>query len=110
MLFIEGTRSLTGAMAQAEPGLGFLVRHTRANVLPFAIFGTERAWPHGKRLPSRKAWTLRIGKLMTQEELRRQGSSSEQISATAAEAIADLLPHRYQGVYAAGLRHTDKVE
>jgi len=110
ILFIEGTRSLTGSMAQAEPGLGFLVRHAKANIIPFAIFGTEQAWPHGKRLPSRRAWTLRIGKLMTPEQLKRQGSSSEQISDTAAEAIADLLPHRYQGAYATGLRHTDRVE
>ncbi len=54
-IFPEGTRSKTGLPQQAKPGIGFLVYHSGAPVLPMRVVGTSK-------LPFTRNIELRIGK------------------------------------------------
>jgi 1-acyl-sn-glycerol-3-phosphate acyltransferase len=51
ILFPEGTRSRTGAMAPFQPGLGMLVAGTGIPVVPCWLEGAREAWPAQSRLP-----------------------------------------------------------
>lgn len=61
ILFPEGTRSRTGAMAPFKPGVGALVAGSAVPVVPCWLEGAGRAWPPGQRLPRPGKLHLRIG-------------------------------------------------
>jgi 1-acyl-sn-glycerol-3-phosphate acyltransferase len=45
VIFPEGTRSLTGQIQHARPGIGMIIAKTLAPVVPMRIFGSFQAWP-----------------------------------------------------------------
>jgi len=47
----EGTRSRTGHLGEPKPGVAILAMRSGALVQPAAVWGTERLWPVGARLP-----------------------------------------------------------
>jgi 1-acyl-sn-glycerol-3-phosphate acyltransferase len=51
MLFPEGTRSLDGQLGKGQRTVGKFIYYTRPMVVPIAVCGTERFFPHGSRLP-----------------------------------------------------------
>jgi 1-acyl-sn-glycerol-3-phosphate acyltransferase len=55
----EGTRSRTGALGEPKPGVALLAMRSGADVVPAAIWGTERLWPVGRLLP-RPGKTVRV--------------------------------------------------
>jgi 1-acyl-sn-glycerol-3-phosphate acyltransferase len=58
----EGTRSRTGTMGEAKPGVALLAMRSGAPVLPVGIWGTEKLWGIGSRRPHFRATvTIRIG-------------------------------------------------
>jgi 1-acyl-sn-glycerol-3-phosphate acyltransferase len=61
ILFPEGTRSRTGAMARFRPGVGALVAGNAVPVVPCFLRGAQAAWPPGRWLPRPRKITLRIG-------------------------------------------------
>jgi 1-acyl-sn-glycerol-3-phosphate acyltransferase len=50
VIFPEGTRSLTGEIQQARPGIGMIIAKTLAPVVPMRIFGSFEAWPKGGKI------------------------------------------------------------
>ncbi|MBV8376672.1 MAG: 1-acyl-sn-glycerol-3-phosphate acyltransferase [Verrucomicrobia bacterium] len=50
VIFPEGTRSLTGQLQQARPGIGMIIAKTLAPVVPMRIFGSFEAWPKGGKI------------------------------------------------------------
>jgi 1-acyl-sn-glycerol-3-phosphate acyltransferase len=50
VIFPEGTRSLTGQIQQARPGIGMIIAKTLAPVIPMRIFGSFEAWPKGGKI------------------------------------------------------------
>jgi 1-acyl-sn-glycerol-3-phosphate acyltransferase len=50
VIFPEGTRSLTGEIQQARPGIGMIIAKTFAPVVPMRIFGSFEAWPKGGKI------------------------------------------------------------
>ncbi len=50
VIFPEGTRSLTGEIQQARPGIGLIIAKTLAPVVPMRIFGSFQAWPKGGKI------------------------------------------------------------
>jgi 1-acyl-sn-glycerol-3-phosphate acyltransferase len=52
VIFPEGTRTLTGQIQKARPGIGMIVAKTLVPVIPARIFGSFEAWPkNGKFKP-----------------------------------------------------------
>ncbi len=49
VLFPEGRLSLDGTIGRAQRGVAVIARRGRAPVIPVAIEGSIRAWPHGAR-------------------------------------------------------------
>jgi 1-acyl-sn-glycerol-3-phosphate acyltransferase len=105
--FPEGTRSPTGALQQAKDGVTLLALRTGARILPVGVAGTDRFWPRGRKL-----WrvggriALTIGEPFVLE--RRLGpdgrkESLDDVTLRLMLRIAELLPERHRGVYAAPL-------
>ena len=61
VIFPEGTRSLNGQIQQARPGIGMIVAHTLAPVVPMRIFGSFEAWPKGGKIKPHSI-TVVVGK------------------------------------------------
>jgi 1-acyl-sn-glycerol-3-phosphate acyltransferase len=101
--FPEGTRSRTGVLAQAKDGVTLLAIRSGAPILPVAVWGTERMWPPGRKVP-RVGGTvhLRVGEPFTLERRSVDGKREdlEHVTTRLMERIAALLPPRYRGVYA----------
>jgi cytidylate kinase len=117
-VFPEGTRSRDGALQEVREGVAVLALRSGAPVLPIGIADTDRFWPRGQLLPHPgKEVTIRIGKpFVVADELARNGSGdragqsreprsrrAEKEAATRLimTRIAELLPPRQRGVYAA---------
>jgi 1-acyl-sn-glycerol-3-phosphate acyltransferase len=62
ILFPEGTRSRSGAMARFRAGMGALVAGGPVPVVPCFISGAHAAWPPDQRLPHPGAISVTIGR------------------------------------------------
>ena len=100
-VFPEGTRSRTGGMQRAKPGIALLAMRSNAPILPVGIYGSEKV--RGiKSLFTRPSITVRIGEPFTLPLLEGQIGRAQLTSVTdqIMSRIAALLPAEYRGVYA----------
>ena len=101
MIFPEGTRSRTGAMKKAQPGVVRLAMKSQAAIVPVGITGTS-----GMNSPLhvfRPTGRLRIsiGRAFTlpQIEGRPNAAVLNSLTDMIMERVAMQLPPEYQGVY-----------
>jgi 1-acyl-sn-glycerol-3-phosphate acyltransferase len=99
----EGTRSRTGALIEAKPGVSYLATKLNRPIVPVAITGTEDKNLFGnlKRL-RRSRITLTAGEAFSLPPLPRE-NRDEVLKRYTDEImchIAALLPETYRGVYA----------
>ena len=109
ILWVEGTRAAAPGMQRAEPGVGFLLRRVPCDVVPVAVWGSERVLVKGRRLPRRAPVTLCFGRPFTPDlgEGRRDHQAvADQVGAR----VAALLPPEYRGVYAEAAAALDAGE
>lgn len=104
-VFPEGTRSPDGELQAAKDGIALLALRTGAPIVPIGIEGADRVWPKGRRLPRLGGQiTVRVGAPIV---LDAPGASGGRRAAKSLatdrimRAIAELLPERQRGVYAA---------
>ena len=95
LVFPEGTRAPAMGLGVPEVGAGWLACRTGALVQPCGIWGTERAWPPGRRVPRRAKIVLRLG-----QPFHPQAVDPESATTEIMQAVADLLPPEYRGVFA----------
>ena len=69
LIFPEGTRSMTGVMADFKPVVGYLALHARVGILPMYLDGTYEAMPKGTTLIKNRDVGARIGRFLEIEEL-----------------------------------------
>ena len=69
LIFPEGTRSMTGIMADFKPVVGYLALHARVGILPMYLDGTYEAMPKGTTLIKNRDVGARIGRFLEIEEL-----------------------------------------
>jgi long-chain acyl-CoA synthetase len=69
LIFPEGTRSMTGIMADFKPVVGYLALHARVGILPMYLDGTYEAMPKGTTLIKSRDVGARIGRFLEIEEL-----------------------------------------
>ena len=110
-VFPEGTRSRDGALQEARDGAAVLALRSGAAILPIGIADSDRFWPRGTVLPRfGRQVTIHIGKPFTLAEALGPGSPGggsdkrqrkEAATRLIMTRIAELLPPRQRGVYAA---------
>jgi cytidylate kinase len=110
-VFPEGTRSRDGGLQRVREGVGMLALRSGAQVLPVAVVDSDLMWPRGRLLPRfGRHVTVRYGEpFVVAEELERSSPGVVRDRRQATEAatrlimarIAELLPPRQRGVYAA---------
>jgi long-chain acyl-CoA synthetase len=69
LIFPEGTRSMTGIMADYKPVVGYLALHARVGILPMYLDGTYEAMPKGTTIIKNRNIGARIGRFLEIEEL-----------------------------------------
>ena len=69
VVFPEGTRSVTGDMAEFLPSLGYLAMRAEVGVLPAHIGGTFEALPKGAAVPRTRELTVAFGPFLSREWL-----------------------------------------
>jgi long-chain acyl-CoA synthetase len=69
LIFPEGTRSMSGEMAEFKPVLGFLALTARVGILPVYLHGTYEAFPKGANMIRSRDIGARIGRFISVEEL-----------------------------------------
>lgn len=99
----EGTRSRTGALIEAKPGVSYLATKLDRPIVPVAITGTEdkNILNNLKKL-RRSDFTIRAGHAFTLPPLPSE-NRDEVLQRDTDEImcrIAALLPEKYRGVYA----------
>jgi 1-acyl-sn-glycerol-3-phosphate acyltransferase len=101
-IFPEGTRSPTGALAEAKEGATVLAVRSGAPIVPIAIAGSHRFWPKGKLLPRPgRRMSVRVGEPFT-ISIPKGIDRRESLRLATVELmghIAELLPPEQRGVY-----------
>jgi long-chain acyl-CoA synthetase len=69
LIFPEGTRSMTGVLADFKPVVGYLALHARVGILPMYLEGTYEAMPKGTTIIKNRDVGARIGHFLSYEEL-----------------------------------------
>ena len=69
LIFPEGTRSLTGEIAEFKPVIGYLALHTGVGILPVYLEGTHDAMPKGSNIIKNRKVGARIGHYLESADL-----------------------------------------
>jgi long-chain acyl-CoA synthetase len=69
VVFPEGTRSVTGELADFLPSLGYLALRAEVGILPAHIAGTFESLPKGAVLPRKRALTVSFGPFLSSDWL-----------------------------------------
>ena len=91
--FPEGMRSRTGALQSFQPGVGLLVDHFDAMVVPLWLTGTYEALAPGQFWPRPAKMHVQIGRPLTPDQLRGQGEGDaphQQITQALRQQLLDL--------------------
>jgi len=103
----EGRYSLIGALEEGTEGAAFLALKAGVSILPIAVAGTENENVYGHMKKLRRAPVLlKVGnpfKLTGGVDARREALSDGTLRIM--QALAELLPEEYRGVYASGRRN-----
>ena len=71
--FPEGGLSANGELQDFKPGIGMLLEHFPARVVPVFVHGTHQALPPGKFFPKPHAIYVVFGKALDAQQLKREG-------------------------------------
>ena len=69
LIFPEGTRSMSGQMADFKPVVGYLALAARVGILPIYLEGTYEAFPKGSTFLKNRNVSARLGRFIPIEEL-----------------------------------------
>ena len=103
LIFPEGTRSVTGEMADFKPVIGYLALASKVGILPLYLWGTYEAMPKGSNLIRSRDIGARIGRYLSIEELEEMTKGMAR--AEAYRIIAALVRHEVENLRD-GTRHT----
>lgn len=100
----EGGRSHVAAMRRAMPGIGYIIEHALAPVVPVGLVGTmDDFWQRARR-GEKPPLEMRIGKPIIFPSITGKGAERREARQRNADLvmrhIAGLLPEEYHGVYA----------
>ena len=96
LIFPEGTRSMTGEMADFKPVVGYLALASRVGILPVYLHGTYEAMPKGSNIIKSREVGARVGRYLTIEELEKLTKGMAR--AEAYRLIAALVKHEVENL------------
>jgi len=100
MIFIEGTRSRSGAMQRVLPATARYFEAEGATIIPIGLWGTERLVPLDSEKVTPAQASARSGRPIEAAKLfARAGDRRPVIADALGFLIADLLPPAYRGTY-----------
>jgi len=91
LIFPEGTRSVTGTLADFKPVIGYLALAAGVGILPVYLDGTYDAYPKGSAILKRRDVGARVGRLISNEELEKMTSGLPR--AEAYRLVAERVRH-----------------
>ncbi len=96
----EGTRSRTGTMQRAKPGVAYLATKADVPVLPIGVSGQNQIFAEWKRL-RRPRIVVRFGRVFTLQPVhgRQKGEQLQERSDEVMRSIAALVNEDLRGVY-----------
>ena len=92
LIFPEGTRSVTGVMADFKPVIGYLALHAGVGILPVYLEGTHEAMPKGSNIIKNRRIGARIGRYLEVSELEEMTKGMPR--AEAYRLIAAFVRHQ----------------
>jgi 1-acyl-sn-glycerol-3-phosphate acyltransferase len=95
VLFVEGTRTLTGELQKAKKGSGMLLYNAKVPVIPAYIDGTFACWPKGKLLPKPGKTSVTYGPPIHLDDLYQdepEKATYQKIAVRIMESIVRLQP------------------
>ena len=95
--FPEGGLSANGELQDFKPGIGMLLEHFPARVVPVFVHGTHQALPPGKFFPKPHAIYVVFGKARDAQQLKREGRG-EKPQQEITNALHDYVAKLAQGV------------
>jgi len=116
LIFPEGTRSMTGVMADFKPVIGYLALHARVGILPMFLDGTYEAMPKGTTIIKSRDVGARIGRFLPIEELEEmtkgmaRAEAYRLIAARVRHEVENLRDHTRGKFDAKALRKQWKAE
>lgn len=90
ILFPEGTRSRTGAMAPFKPGLGMLVAGSDVPVIPCHIQGAHECLPPHRLVPRFRPIVVRVGEGLRFASLGNDRHGWQEVASRAEAAVREL--------------------
>jgi len=96
LIFPEGTRSLTGEMAEFKPIIGYLSLHAGVGILPVYLEGTHDAMPKGSSILKNRKIGARIGRYVSIEELEEMTQGMPR--AESYRLIASRIKHEVENL------------
>ncbi|MGH9969206.1 MAG: AMP-binding protein [Pyrinomonadaceae bacterium] len=96
VIFPEGTRSMTGQMADFKPVVGYLALASRVGILPVYLVGTYEAMPKGSNIIKSREVGARIGRFLSIDELEELTKGMAR--AEAYRLIAALVKHEVENL------------
>jgi 1-acyl-sn-glycerol-3-phosphate acyltransferase len=96
LIFPEGTRSVSGEMADFKPVVGYLALASRIGILPIYLRGTYDAMPKGSNIIKSRDIGARIGRHLSIEELEEMTKGIAR--AEAYRLIAALVKHEVENL------------
>jgi len=116
LIFPEGTRSVTGDMADFKPVIGYLALHARVGILPVYLYGTYQAMPKGTTILKSRDIGARIGRFLSFEDLEEltkgmaRAEAYRMIAALVRHEVDNLRERTRHTFDAKGLRKQWKAE
>ena len=116
LIFPEGTRSMSGEMAEFKPVIGYLALHARVGILPMFLHGTYEALPKGTSIIKSRDVGARIGRFLSIEQLEEmtkgmaRSEAYRLIAALVRHEVENLRDRRRETFDAKGLRKQWKTE
>ena len=116
LIFPEGTRSVSGEMADFKPVVGYLALASRIGIVPIYLLGTYEAMPKGSNIIKSREIGARIGRYLSIEELedltrgRARAEAYRLIAALVKHEVENLRDRSKRAFDAKGLRKQWKAE
>ena len=108
LIFPEGTRSLTGEIADFKPVIGYLALHTGVGILPVYLEGTHDAMPKGSNIIKNRKVGARIGHYLESADL--EAMTKGLARAEAYRLIAARVKHEVENLRDRARRPFDAKE